>query len=199
MTSDDICLDPNYFRIKKRQNRSASLAQTMNSTNAHFTQPPTEVNVVDPTKLTWVERWTELLDSKFTIPGTNIRFGADFLLGLVPGVGDTVSLSFSGMLIATMAKHGASSKLVARMLLNVLLDTTIGSIPIFGNVFDLFYRANQRNLTLMKEHHDEGKHSGSAWPLLITLGTVTIIAIGLTFWGTAALLLWLWQALVPTA
>ena len=170
----------------------------MNPTNAHIAQQHLiEDDTVDSTEMTGVARWTDLLDSKFAIPGTNIRFGADFLLGLVPGVGDTISLGFSGMLITTMAKHGASSELVVRMLLNVLLDTTIGSIPILGSVFDLFYKANQRNLRLMQEHHNEGKHSGSAWPLLITLGVVTLFAVGLTLWGTIALFFWLWQTFAP--
>ncbi|MDB2687267.1 DUF4112 domain-containing protein [Mariniblastus sp.] len=170
----------------------------MNQIDPPPLQPST---IADPSgsKLEWVERWTDLLDTKFSIPGTNIRFGADFLLGLVPGVGDTISLGFSGLLIATMAKHGASSKLIARMLLNVLLDTTLGSIPILGNVFDLFYKANQRNFILMKEHYDEGKHSGSAWPLLIGIALVIMLAAGLMLWGAIAMVSWLWQMFAAPA
>ena len=145
-------------------------------------------------RLAWVERWTDLLDTKFTIPGTSIRFGADFLLGLIPGVGDSISLGFSGMLIVNMAKHGASSQLIVRMLLNVLLDTTLGSIPLLGNVFDLFYKANQRNLTLMQEHYEEGKHSGSAVPLLILVAIALLLAIGAMLWGAMLMIGWIWHA-----
>jgi hypothetical protein len=120
-------------------------------------------------EMQWVENATRLLDTRFRIPGTNIRFGADFLMGLVPGAGDLLSMMFSGMLIATMAKNGASGKLVARMLVNVLLDTIVGAVPILGNVFDLFYKANRRNFILMKEHYQEGKHTGSAWPIMIAV------------------------------
>ena len=162
-------------------------------------QSLTKFSEADSSSLAWVERWTDLLDTKFAIPGTNIRFGADFLLGLVPGVGDTISLGFSGLLVATMAKHGASSQLVVRMLLNVLLDTTIGSIPLLGSVFDLFYKANQRNLTLMREHYDEGKHSGSAWPLLIAIALVVLIAAGLMLWGIMVFISWFWQAISQTS
>ena len=145
-------------------------------------------------RLAWVERWTDLLDTKFAIPGTNIRFGADFLMGLIPGVGDSISLGFSGMLIVNMAKHGASSQLIVRMLLNVLLDTTLGSIPLLGNVFDLFYKANQRNLRLMQEHYEEGKHSGSAVPLLILVAIALLLAIGAMLWGATLMIGWIWHA-----
>jgi len=138
--------------------------------------------------LRWVDSLTHLLDNKFRIPGTNIRFGADFVMGLIPGAGDLLSMGFSGVLIATMAKNGASGRLVGRMLLNVILDTMVGSVPILGNVFDLFYKANYRNLKLMNEHYQEGKHTGSVWPVMIlvfgvmlTLTVVTAFAIVFLF------------------
>jgi len=127
-----------------------------------------------PADMRWVNTLTELLDNKFRIPGTNIRFGADFLMGLVPGAGDLLSMGFSGVLISTMAKNGASGRLVARMLLNVILDTIVGSVPILGNVFDLFYKANHRNLKLMNEHYQEGKHTGSVWPVMLFVFAVMV-------------------------
>lgn len=144
--------------------------------------------------LTWADQFSDLLDTRFVIPGTNIRFGADFLLGLVPGVGDVISLGFSGVLIATLVNRGASTLLVLRMLINVLLDTIVGSIPILGNLFDLFYKANRRNLILMREHYDEGKHSGSAWPLVaLIVGTLLLVAGGL-IWSIVALIGLIWQS-----
>ena len=132
--------------------------------------------------LVWVENLTRLLDTRFKIPGTNIRFGADFIMGLVPGAGDLLSMMFSGMLIATMAKNGASGKLVARMLSNVLLDTIVGSVPVLGNIFDLFYKANNRNFKLMKEHYHEGKHTGSVWPVVIAvLGVFLFLFVAFAF------------------
>lgn len=116
-----------------------------------------------------VDTATDLLDTKFHIPGTNIRFGADFLMGLIPGVGDAVSLTISGLLIATMARHGASGRLVARMLANVGLDALVGTIPVAGNAFDLVYKANSKNLKLMREFYDEDKHRGSAWPIVLAV------------------------------
>lgn len=122
----------------------------------------------------WVDGFSRLLDTKFGIPGTHVRFGADFLLGLVPGVGDAISLGLSGLLIATMAKHGASTRLVLRMLSNVGLDAVVGTVPILGNLFDLFFKANTRNLDLMRQYYDEDKHTGSAWPILLAIALVLV-------------------------
>jgi len=148
--------------------------------------------------MAWVDRWTDLLDTKFRIPGTQIRFGGDFLVGLLPGVGDALSLSFSGVLIATMAKNGASGKLVVQMLLNILLDSIVGSIPIFGNVFDLYYKANLRNLRLMREHYEEGKHTGSAWPLLFMIAAVVTCIFVAILWTLLYVVNMFWSAIVST-
>jgi Domain of unknown function (DUF4112) len=146
-------------------------------------------------ELRWVEEFTRTLDTKLRIPGTDIRFGLDFILGLIPGVGGFLSLALSGLLIATMAKKGASLLLVTKMVGNVLLDTIVGAIPIVGNLFDLFYKANVRNIKLMREYYDEDKHRGSAWPILIPL-LLTFLAIfgvwlAFLFWIANLLRSWL--------
>ena len=137
----------------------------MNANTTHPQQILTD-HQREVTQLKWVDEFSQLLDTKFRIPGTEQRFGVDFILGLIPGVGDVVSLGMSGLLVATMARHGASGKLVFRMLINVFLDATIGAIPILGNLFDLVYKANYKNAMLMREYYGEGKHSGSIWPIL---------------------------------
>lgn len=143
-------------------------------------------------QLAIVDKATDLLDTKFVIPGTNLRFGADFLLGLVPGVGDAISLGISGLLIATMAKHGASGKLVARMLANVGLDALVGTIPLAGNAFDLVFKANTRNVELMRQYYDEDRHKGSVWPvvfgvvLVMTLIFAAIVTLGFVIVGSIA-------------
>ncbi|KAA5545602.1 DUF4112 domain-containing protein [Roseiconus nitratireducens] len=142
----------------------------------------------------WVQRWSELLDAQFRIPLTQIRFGVDFLLGLVPGLGDAISMGISGLLIATMAKHGASGRLVGRMLGNVLLDAVVGSVPILGNVFDLFYKANLRNAKLMREYYQEGKHSRSVWPIVLAVLVCISVLFALGCWATFWVLnrMWTW-------
>lgn len=140
-------------------------------------------------ELLWVDTASRFLDSKYRIPGTNIRFGADFLLGLFPGAGDLISMGFSGILIATMAKNGASAMLVFRMLMNVAVDTLVGTIPILGNFFDLFYKANRRNVVMMRDYYVAGKHRGSVWPILV--GVVVFFVV--LFTTTVSVLWWLFS------
>ena len=133
-------------------------------------------------QLRWVDTFSRLLDTRFRIPGTSTRFGLDFILGLVPGAGDIVSLGMSGTLVATMARHGASPRLVARMLVNVVLDAFIGSVPVLGNIFDLFYKANYRNAELMREYYEEGRHRGSVWPVVAAvIAAIVLLMILLVY------------------
>lgn len=138
----------------------------------------TELQLSHPS-LRWVDRYSRLLDTRFRIPGTRVRFGLDFLLGLVPGAGDAISMGLSGVLIATMAKNGASPKLVLRMLCNVGLDALVGTIPVLGNVFDLFYKANHRNLLLLRQYYVEDKHRGSVWPILMGIVAALVLFLAL--------------------
>ncbi|MEM6769824.1 MAG: DUF4112 domain-containing protein [Bacteroidota bacterium] len=147
-------------------------------------------------QLQWVDKASQLLDTKFRIPGTDIRFGADFLLGLFPGAGDLISYGFSGILVITMARHGASPMLAARMLLNIALDALVGTVPVLGNIFDLFYKANYRNVELMKEFYAEGAHQGSVWPVVLGVIVALFGILVLVIWGIVALLGGVWSAVV---
>ena len=135
-----------------------------------------------PSKLKYLDTFSDLLDSRFRIPGTDIRFGLDFLIGLVPYAGDLLSFVFSGGLIIAMAKNGASGIVLLKMIWNIFLDTTVGSIPIIGDLFDLGYKSNRRNFNLLKEHYDEGKHTGSAWPAIILVGVVLMVLFAFFIW-----------------
>lgn len=131
------------------------------------------------TELAWLNKATAFLDNRYRIPGTNIRFGADFLIGLIPYAGDMISLGLSGLLVIVMARKGASSMVLAKMLGNIALDALVGTVPILGDIFDLSYRANVRNLNLLKAHYEEGKHSGSVLPVIIAVILLITALIGL--------------------
>ncbi|MEM6845191.1 MAG: DUF4112 domain-containing protein [Bacteroidota bacterium] len=134
--------------------------------------------------LKWVDKITQIMDSKFRIPGTNFRFGLDPILGLIPGLGDATSLAISGTLVYYMAKHGVSRKVVIMMLGNIALDAIFGSIPILGNLFDFFYKANTRNIRLLKRHYEERKYQGKGTGILIGIALAIFSAIGLLIYGT---------------
>jgi hypothetical protein len=129
-----------------------------------------------------VETVAKLLDSQFVIPGTNFRFGLDAIAGLIPVGGDAVSFLASGALVLTMVRHGASGQLAARMLLNIAIDAVVGAIPFLGDLFDAAYKANIKNVELLKEHYKEGKHSGSGWGIFVgTLLALLIMGAGLAW------------------
>jgi hypothetical protein len=99
-----------------------------------------------------VEALARLMDGVFTLPGTNLRLGLDAIVGLVPVAGDVISGLISSYLIWEARRIGAPRWLVARMMANTLLDTTLGAIPLVGDAFDVMFRANMRNMALLRRH-----------------------------------------------
>jgi hypothetical protein len=93
-----------------------------------------------------------LFDTALIIPGTNIRFGIDALIGLLPGIGDTITTLTSLYIVHEAHQLGAPKHLIARMLGNVALDGVVGAVPIVGDAFDVFWRSNRRNMTLLKDY-----------------------------------------------
>jgi len=137
----------------------------------------------------WVKRLSVLMDSRFRIE--NFRFGLDPILNFIPFGGQIATFIISLVLVSVMYRNGASSKVAVKMLLNVTWDALIGSIPLFGNVFDFFNKANEKNIKLLKEHYYDNKHQGSAKRILITLGLVLFILIVLFIYAMYALTVWL--------
>jgi hypothetical protein len=96
------------------------------------------------------------LDDAIRIPGTRQRVGFDALIGLIPGVGDTIGAVLSTYIIVEAARRGASAWMVARMLGNVGLETVMGAVPVLGDLFDVVFKANQRNLRLLGDTLERG-------------------------------------------
>ncbi len=134
---------------------------------------------------------SSLMDNRFRIPGTNIHFGFDALIGLIPGVGDLISFLISAYIISVATKNGASGYVRSRMILNVAVDTIIGAIPFIGDIFDVGFKANQKNMRLLDQYFNEGKHKGSANKVIIPV-TIAIIAIlAVIVWGFYKLIVWI--------
>ncbi|KLK93338.1 hypothetical protein AA309_09835 [Microvirga vignae] len=94
----------------------------------------------------------KLMDSAFVIPGLNRRIGLDAVLGLVPGVGDALSAALASYIIWEAHQLGLPRWKIARMVANVAVDTAIGAIPLAGDVFDVFFKSNVRNLRIIHDH-----------------------------------------------
>ncbi len=124
-----------------------------------------EVNLTG--RLKWVERIAYLLDEKFRLPGTKFRFGIDPIINLIPVAGDLSGFIVASVLVWVMARHGVSRKVLILMALNIFMDAFFGAIPLVGQVFDFYYKANSRNIKLLKEHYREGKHQGNGTGVLV--------------------------------
>ncbi len=85
------------------------------------------------------------------MPGTGLHFGLDGLLGLIPGIGDTITAGLSAIIILDAHKKGARKRILVRMVSNSLIDLVIGSIPLVGDVFDFAYKSNTKNVKLLKQ------------------------------------------------
>ena len=93
-----------------------------------------------------------VLDTAVGVPGTPIRVGLDAVLGLVPGGGDFVAAALGGYIVLTAVRRGAPSTVVWRMLANIGIDALVGSIPIIGDLFDVAYKSNVRNVELLERY-----------------------------------------------
>lgn len=96
-----------------------------------------------------VRRLANFLDTALRIPGTRIRFGADSLLGLIPGVGDVATAAIAALLVREAYMAGVSKTVLLKMVGNVGLDTLIGMVPVLGDLFDVYFKANARNAKLL--------------------------------------------------
>jgi hypothetical protein len=109
-----------------------------------------------------LERLTRLLDTAIAIPGTNIRFGADGIIGLMPGIGDALTTAMAAWVVYEAHQLGVPRTLLLRMIGNVAADSMFGSLPLVGDVFDVMFRANRRNMRLLREHLErEGPNRSS--------------------------------------
>ncbi|MEM5516799.1 DUF4112 domain-containing protein [Henriciella sp. AS95] len=102
-----------------------------------------------------IDRLARLLDARFTIPGTGIKYGLDSIIGLVPGVGDAITGSMGAWIIYRARQEGASHFLISRMIMNLLTDTVLGSVPLLGDIFDFAFRSNMKNARLLQRHLDK--------------------------------------------
>lgn len=121
-----------------------------------------------------------LLDDMFRIPGTQIRFGLDALIGWVPGIGDAMSGVASFLIVFASWRRGTKAVTLVRMIANVLLETAIGAIPVAGDVFHVFWKANRRNFRLlMREKEQPGANTRRDWMFLAVILFAVVAAVGI--------------------
>ena len=122
-----------------------------------------------------LDQLAHLLDDCFRVPGTSIRFGIDGVIGLIPGLGDVLTGLASLLIIVAAWFRGAPAILLTRMVANVGIGVVIGAVPFFGDMFDIYWKANRRNYALLTRHIEQPyRHSWRDWAFLMFIGVVTV-------------------------
>lgn len=114
------------------------------------------------------------MDSAYRVPGTSIRFGWDPIVGLVPGVGDAATASVAVAILYHAHLLGVPRVVLARMLLNTLVDLVIGIVPLAGDVADIAWKSNSRNFALLERHQRPGVRPSSGDWAVVLLAVVVI-------------------------
>lgn len=99
-----------------------------------------------------LQRLSDLMDRAFILPGTDIRFGFDSIIGLVPVIGDTLTVAVSGYIYSFAKKAGVPGHKRMRMAWNIFIDWLIGLIPLLGDIFDVAFKANSKNVNIIRKH-----------------------------------------------
>lgn len=143
-----------------------------------------------------LRRLSQLLDNALPIPGLNYRVGLDPIIGLIPGGGDMVSAILSAYIVLEATRFRLPKETLGRMVMNILIDTLTGIVPVLGDIFDLTWKANAMNMQLLEEHLQAPKSREAADRgfIIVMIIILALIVIGITsfglflLWGLTALM-----------
>lgn len=142
-----------------------------------------------------LRRYAWFLDDSIAIPGTSYRIGADAVVGLVPGIGDVLGAFLSSYVLVEAVRIGVSKAVFFRMVLNVLVETAVGTVPFVGDLFDMAFKANERNVSLLEQYLDAPQETARtsrtiAASVAVAFLIVLVVLFALAVW----LVRWLWLA-----
>src|SRR4029450_5934307 len=143
---------------------------------------------VNPVALDSLRRWAVLLDSAFRIPGTRIRFGLDAIIGLIPGIGDISTPVFAGLLLLQGVRMRLAIVVQTPIALNAAIDMLVGFVPILGDLVDIGFKANLRNLALLERHARRGVPPSRSDYIV---GILCVIVLAFIALSPFAVLFWL--------
>lgn len=133
-----------------RNNVQPNMTSKTASGDTDLSDPLLERHARERSRLNHIENLAQTMDAAFTIPGTSIPLGVDTIVGLIPGIGDTLSLGIAGYIVQQASTLGAKKRHVGRMLVNIFIDWLIGLIPLIGDIFDIGWRGNLRNARIIR-------------------------------------------------
>ena len=139
-----------------------------------------------------IGRVTSVLDELVTIPGTSTKIGLDPIVGLIPVVGDAVAALVGGWVILEASRFGVPRIVLGRMLINLAVDLGIGALPLIGDIFDLVFRSNSKNLALFRKHAlDPEASTRGEQALFIGLAVLIVGIVWLIATAVGAFIGWL--------
>jgi hypothetical protein len=162
------------------------------------TEPRSSTTYSSPDQASYagLEQLAWLLDSAIVVPGTRFRIGLDALIGLIPGLGDLIGTALSAYIVAAAARRGLPRTVLLRMSLNVGLEAVVGVVPIVGDLFDAAWKANQRNMALLRQYAAAPNRAHAQSRLVVAGWLLAIFAVAA---GCAllayAVVRWLWLQL----
>jgi hypothetical protein len=139
----------------------------------------------------------DLLDQRFTIPGTQIRVGLDPIIGLIPGIGDIVANLTGSVILFIAAQYRLPRIVLLRMALNIATNAAIGAIPVFGDVFSIWFRSNAKNAALLERYARTETHHGSPgdWFFVLALIIGLLLLIAAVVFSLAWVVQQVWNSL----
>lgn len=145
-------------------------------------------------KVNRLRRLSHFLDNAIPIPGTKFRVGLDPILGLLPGGGDTVTGALGAYIIVEAARMGLPRKVIGEMVGNIVFDSFVGTIPVVGDLFDVTWKANVKNLALLEKHLKIEPQNRKSDRLFI-IGLILLLAVIILGFATLTVFLvrWLWM------
>lgn len=157
-------------------------------------RPSTNQPTVEQPSGDGLDRLAWWLDSSIVVPGTRFRIGLDALIGLVPGIGDLVGTGLSAYIVAAAARRGLPGSVLLRMAFNVGLEAIVGAVPILGDLFDAAWKANQRNVALLRQYSAVPQRARAQSRVVVGVWFVVLLAIAAVFVLLMyAVLRWAWQ------
>ena len=159
-------------------------------------KPQTEIERRVAPGMEGLEKLAWLMDRAFTIPGTNIKVGLDAIIGLLPVGGDVLTgLVQIGIVMVALTHYKVPRAVAARMAANVLLDVGVGAVPLLGDVFDAFFKANTKNLHLLTQVQEQRANhvpvaTSGSWIFLGVIALILISALALVVIGFVAVVTW---------
>ena len=140
-----------------------------------------------------LRRLSVLFDSAFRVPGTRLTFGIDPILGLIPGIGDMATPVLALLLIWQATRQRVPKAVLARMVINALVDAGIGAVPVVGDVFDFAWKANDWNLALLERHAQPGTRASAGDWLFLSLCALVLLGLALL---PLLVILWIGRRLI---